>query len=282
MNIIFRSCLVALLWVLSLSACAEEEARQYAETHSWVIAASVGIGKLQNPLTEQDDIPLYVLPDIRYYSEKFSIENLGLSYAILEKKGIVIELLGEQNFDGLYFPGEHRTGYSALAGAHPAKPWDLLATSPVKPEPLAPSHRSMSYLAGIEVRKYGWLDTFFSVQKDVSNVHQGYEAKLRLIKPFRLGKWQMSSEASAIYKSGKLANYYYGISEKDTFNTALYYQAAATVNYYLAFNLAYSITERLAMVASVQQLFIKGDIAKSPVVSNESPFGFFLGVKYVL
>lgn len=265
----------------SWSANSFELPESYIESNSWVLGAAFGYGKLENPLVDRDDIPLYVLPDIRYYGERLTIDNLDFSYALAEKKGLVIELLGSQNIDGVYFPGEHRKGYGAIVGAHPARPIDLLEPEPSK-KPLSPSHRSMSYLMGLELRHYAWLDTYFSWQTDVSKVHHGNEANLKFIKHFPLEKFNITLEGNATYKSAKLVNYYYGVGIQDIINSLKFYSASSTINYHIGITAAYPISENLAIIASLKQQWLGDEIVKSPVVHDESPQSYFLGVKYVL
>ncbi len=274
---------LALLFLCSFCLHAQDELDdRLVDSDRWFFGVALGYGQLENPLVKEKDIPLYILPDIRYYGERFAIENLDLSYALVEKKGFVLELIGSQNLDGLFFPGDHRDGYAAVAGIHPAKPWDLFDEPISEPEPVAPPHRSMSYMAGFELRYYSWIDAFISLQTDVSNVHHGEQLKVALQKNFQLAKLKVAVEANAQYKSKQLTRYYYNIDERDIANIDLYYIAEPAMNYQLQFNFAYPIAERWFAVASLRKLWIDSSLRQSPVIEQGQTVSYFIGVKYVI
>gem|GEM_PF-900575 len=272
--------LFTLLNILSSAQAAERIMKeQYIDSNSWILGASIGYGKLSNPLVERDDIPLYILPDIRYYGNRLSLDNLNVSYSLLEKPGFVVELVGSQNQDGIFFPGDDRKGYAALAGHHPGSPLDLLGN---EKKLIAPKHRSMSYLAGVEMRYYGWLNLFASWQSDVSNVHHGHETRIRAIKHAKLAGLQLSLEMTAVLKSKNLIDYYYSVDINESANFRNFYSAGSTTNYLLKVNFAYPLSKNFAFVGSVQNKWLGSEISDSPVVIDDSSNSFFVGIKYVL
>jgi len=279
MKLLLASAL-ALLHLLSI-VHAKEHAEQahYIPSNSWILGTSIGYGELSNPLYSSDKLPLFILPDIRYYGEKFSFDNLNFSYALLEKPGMVIELISTQNEDGIYFPGKARKGYAALSGAHTGVTLDLFQAELA---PVTPTHRSMSYLAGVETRFYGWLNLYASWQTDISNVHHGNEAKVRAIKQAHFANSQFSLEATVTYKSKRLSHYYYHTGQRDTSNSRLFYNPQAATNYLVKLNVAYPLNENFALVAFAQKKWLAKEITNSPSVIDRSPYGFFIGVKYVL
>ncbi|WP_462156859.1 MipA/OmpV family protein [Pseudoalteromonas sp. GB56] len=279
-----KRCLFVLLMFLALSPWnthASEEDYVYVDSNSWVIGAAFGYGKLASPLKNREGIPLYVLPDIRYYGERLSIDNLNVSYALLEKKGWVVELVGSQNIDGIYFPGKHRREYGALTGSFPGMVLDLFDTPTV---PTRPSHRSMSYLAGIEARYYNsrWANIYVSWQSDVSNVHHGNEAKIRVLKYLELQSLKFSFEARLTHKSERLSDYYYGVKYSDVVESDLDFTARANTDFLLGVNIAYPVTENLAAITSFHQQWLGSGVNNSPLLRTTAPYSFFVGLKYVL
>ncbi|MFY8274574.1 MipA/OmpV family protein [Pseudoalteromonas sp. SSDWG2] len=272
--------LFALATILtSMSVKSTQSDYIYQPSNSWVLGAAFGYGKLASPLKGRQEIPLYILPDVRYYGERFSLDNLNASYALIEKKGWVVELIGSQNFDGVYFPGKHRQEYGAFAGSFSGSFYDLLT-----PRPAAPAHRSMSYLGGVETRFYDsqWVNVYISWQKDVSNVHHGSETKLRLLKNISLQPFQVSLEGRLTYKSDALSRYYFSVREGDIVSGDHHYQASATLDWLLGVNVAYPMSEQLAAVASFQQQWFGGGVNDSPLLRTTAPYSFFVGIKYVL
>lgn len=264
------------LFVTDAKANANAEGR-YFETGTWYFGLSAGSGIMQNPLHDQEDIPLTILPDIRYYGEKFSIENLSLGYALLEKPNFVIELIGEQNQDGTYFPGRLRSEYAAFVGPHHASPLDLWGR---QREPEEPNPRSMSYMSGIELRYYNWINTFITLATDVSNLHNGNAIRVEIQKDFSLGNFKLSSAVSLIHKDKNLIDYYYSFDERDTLVSDNFYFANSATNYLLQLNVAYPITPHFAFVAAYNKTFLDKTISDSPIVVRKHITGSFIGVKY--
>lgn len=264
------------LWGADAKANANAEGR-YFDVGTWYFGLSAGTGTMQNPLHEQEDIPLSILPDIRYYGEKLSIENLSVSYALLEKPNFVLEVIGEQNQDGTYFPGSLRSEYAAFVGPHHASPLDLW---PNDREPEKPSPRSMSYMSGVELRYYNWVNAFITLATDVSNLHHGNALRLELQKDFSIANVQFSSSVSLIHKDKKLIDYYYSFDERDTNIPTDFYYAGAATNFFFQLNAAYPVTPHFAFVAAYNKTWLDDTIVNSPIVVRGQITATFLGVKY--
>ena len=74
------------------------------------------------------------------------------------------------------------------------------------------SDRDGTFEAGLQASLVTSLGQFrASLLCDVLDEHNGHEAKLTFSKRFSLEKVSVSPTASLIWKSGQLANYYYGV-----------------------------------------------------------------------
>lgn len=251
---------------------------RYFDVNTWYLGVSVGIGAMENPLFEQKDIPLYVLPDIRFYGEKISIENLSVSYSLVEKKDFVFEIIGEQNQDGTFFPGSLRKSYAALIGPFQSS---TLTLEPADEGPKTPSARSMSYMSGVELRYYNWLNTFVTLSSDISNVHGGNQLRIEFQKDFSIGQLQLSSSIKWSYKDKRLAGYYYSFDERDSINERDHYYANAATNAHFQINAAYPINQNLAIVAGLSRNWLDETVTNSPIVVKGKVSASFLGAKYV-
>lgn len=262
--------------VFAFDAKASAEGR-YFDVGTWYFGVSAGYGEMENPLYEQGDIPLIILPDVRYYGEKLSIENLSISYALLEKPNFVLELIGEQNQDGTYFPGSLRQEYAAFIGPHHGVPLDLW---PTEREPQEPSARSMSYMSGIELRYYNWVNTFITLATDVSNVHKGNAFRVEIQKDFSIANITLSSAVSVIHKDKQLIDYYYSFDERDTDFPNEFYFAGSATNFLFQLNAAYPLSANFAVVAAYNKTWLDDTITNSPIVIRDHMSASFLGVKY--
>lgn len=276
--------LVLLCLANAISVCANEQndANGYLfNSNQWHFATAIGYGQYANPLNQGNDLAVYVLPDIRYFGERVSIDNLTLAYSLYEKPNWVVELSTKQNLDGLYFPGKHRNTYAALNGVHPGRPWELNKEPVNYSVPVSPTHRSLSYLAGVEVRYYGALNVQASWHQDISNVHHGSEALLNLTKSIQMPDYLIEFGVFLNFKSSKLSNYYYSPTEADLFGIPPDYTAGSGINRGVIVSYAKPISDSLALVASYSYTQFATSIANSPLLSSHSKHNYFAGVKYV-
>lgn len=282
-------CIAFLYFLFALLATASTHANnavntsQLVEANKWQLGLTLGYGQLRQPVAKQENIKLFVIPDIRYYGEKFSVENLNISYALMQQPNLVVELVGKQNFDGIYFPGDHRDAFAAVAasGTFIRQPMfnskDLQQA--IDAEEVLPQHRSMSYMAGAEFRRYGNLDFFVSALFDVSNVHNGYEIDFSVRFQQEFSSISSDIEIGYIHKSDKMSNYYYGVDHAkfEQNNHSL----SSSNNFYLQYTTAYPIAEHWFALAVVKKQWLDSDIRRSPVIERSNILSYFVGIKYM-
>ena len=275
--------LFAMLLVTSVHADEAVNTSQLVNAKEWQFGVTLGYGQLRQPVAKQENIKLFFIPDIRYYGENFSIENLNVSYALLEQPNLVIEAVGKQNFDGIYFPGDHRGAFAAVAASgtfirQPMHNSKLLADA-IAAEEIPAKHKSMSYMAGVELRKYGKIDYFLTTLFDASNVHNGYEVDFSLHFQHALGKVNADFEFGLVHKSDKMTNYYYGVDYAQFEQNN--YSLGSSNNYYMQYSTAYSLSENWYALAVVKQQWFDSDIRRSPVISRSNILSYFVGIKYM-
>ncbi len=220
-------------------------------------------------------IPLYVIPDIRYYGENISIENLNISYSLYEHPNFVVELVGQQNLDGLAFPGKNRKVVGALV-----RP-SIFSRDPRKliiPE-LLPEHKSLSYMAGVEFRYYSYIDATISITHDISNVHHGMEINASIHKTWYLNDFILEAKLAAVYKSAELTRYYYNTDYELEIYQALNYIASSAVNYHAMLALTYPLNKNVYLVSNIRNEWLDSTIHRSPIVVNNEVLTYFLGIK---
>mgnify|MGYP000324278568 CR=1 FL=1 len=275
--------LYLLMTMYSSYSSGTENSAQLVDTNEWQLGVTLGYGQLKQPLAQQENIKLFLIPDIRYYGERFSVENLNVSYALSEQPNFVVELVGKQNFDGIYFPGEHRNAFAAVAASGPfiRQPMSnsKILHDAVAAEKVSPKHKSMSYMAGAEFRWYGKIDYYLTTLFDVSNVHNGYEIDFSLHFQHQLGVMNADFEMGIIHKSDKMSNYYYGVdyAQYEQNNHHL----ASTNNYYLQYTTAYPLSEQWFALAVVKQQWLDPDIRRSPIINRSNILSYFVGIKYM-
>ncbi|WP_440875827.1 MipA/OmpV family protein [Thalassotalea sp. PLHSN55] len=257
-----------------------------APLDEWQLAVSAGYGKIANPVFEQSDVPFYLLPDIRYYSDKFSLENLNLSYNIFENNHLVIELIGQQNLDGLYFPGKNRKVVAAFTG-NDSKGRLFPFKAPTVFQPPKVQHKSLSYMAGGELRYYGDVMVRVGAVHDISNVHHGFELQASANKMWSFSSWIVELELGAVYKDKHMTNYYYGYqapSDVVVNNFLLQtpsYQASSAINYTAQVGLTYVITPKWYLVNTIKNEWLDASISNSPLIVKNNIRSYFVGIKHI-
>ena len=256
---------------------------QLVESNEWQLGVTLGYGQLEQPVAHSDNIELFIIPDIRYYGENFSVENLDVSYALVQQPNIVVELVSKQNFDGIYFSGDHRDAFASFAasGTFIRQPGSTKKQEqdPAAEENILPQHKSLSYMAGTEFRRYGKINYFLTTLVDVSNVHNGYELNFNLHYQYKFEKINGNFEVGIIHKSDKMSNYYYGVDyaqfEKNN------YKLGSSNNYYLQYTTAYSLSEHWYALAVVKQQWLDSNIGRSPIITRSNILSYFVGIKYI-
>ncbi|WP_105257918.1 MipA/OmpV family protein [Pseudoalteromonas sp. T1lg88] len=246
-----------------------EELDDYIESDRWVVSASVGFGRVGVSQGDRKDIPLYLVPDIRYYGEQVTLENTSISYALKQTPEYQIEMLGRQNFDGLSFRGSHR-GVLASSGL-------IIGFEPTSAVPTR--SRSMSYMGGVSYTYFlasGSIEA--DVTKDISNVHHGYEFRLGYKQDWQWWDWHFQSLLRATYKSGDLLDYYYGsegVKEVPVSLEGHRFSARAQLQ------AARQIEDNIWLVGAYSLQWMSAAALSSPFTKDSPLDTYFLGVKWV-
>jgi len=264
----------------------EESVPETIEVNSWHLGASLGYGQIISPLTDGDDISLYLLPDIRYFGEYFSLENTSLGYSLKETVSYSIELVGLLNQDGLFFSDDYRDLIAAAAppleiSVHPDPDTAGIEETDIV---IYPNKKSLSYMAGIAWRYYGELNINLVLASDITAGHHGKELHANIKKQFNLGSLEIESKVGMSYKDESLVNYYYSVSEEQLpFGSEhLAYQPSSAINWHIQLQLAYPLTEKTWFVSSFRYDNNDSEIFNSPIVAKDSFNSYFFGIKRLL
>ncbi|MEJ6475822.1 MipA/OmpV family protein [Pseudoalteromonas piscicida] len=252
------------IWFIPTQASAEQSS-DYIETNNWVLATSIGFGKAQTSQTDREDLPLYIVPDIRYYGKTVTLQNTSIGFAFKQTPSYQLELIGRQNYDGLSFYGSGRALQASFRFNSKFDP----------PIEIEPRRRSMSYLAGLG------FSAFFEeslveldVAKDISNVHHGYETRLTYSRYYSWDNWHFMSKLRVAHKSDNLIDYYYG-PEKN--NIELH---GSNISYKFEVQLSRELNDSLWIVSAYSAELLS-TAARSSTYSKDAPLiTYFIGFKW--
>lgn len=261
------------------SSVVVEYVHDYTPVSQWELSLAVGRGQMQSPLSDGGDIQLGVLPSIKYYGERFYLENTSLGFSLYESPRLAVDLAGRLNTDGLFFPGSG-SNYLIQGMAAMGK---LLDVNENPWGELEPPRRRLSYLGGFALRWLGPVNISLGAYRDVTGVHGGDEIPLAVGKQLRIGNFEAGLELGATYQSNALVDYYYGADMQSWEPAPLsIYRAGAALNQHVKLEGRFGVTDKISVVAAGRLEHLDDKIAQSPFVVRSEIHSFFVGLQYAL
>jgi|HigsolmetaAR204D_1030405.scaffolds.fasta_scaffold00184_29 outer membrane protein len=271
-------CVLALLGALAQPIAAQAGCRTPSADCVLVgklhLALSMGFGERSNPIIGNDDIPLYVLPQISYYGERFFLENLEFGFTLYESDAHTFNVVAAPGYDRVFFFSDDLQNIfvsgSTLSLNEP--PSTLIEGAPL-PEIVEqyPLHnRNTTYLAGPEwLFRFGDFIGQLDLLREVTGEHQGYEVRAAVATPVVQSTSSLVVSAGFTWKSAKLVGYYYGIDDL--------YEPGAAFNPFVKLGFAHPISERWTFSAHVHHERLDDAIADSPIVGKHRVTTYFAG-----
>ncbi|MDN7125686.1 MipA/OmpV family protein [Pseudidiomarina sp. 1APP75-32.1] len=275
----FYMALLLLLTMKSSSALATDKTDpQQVLANQWHVSLAVGYGYVDVPRAGKKPVKTYLLPSISYYGEKFYLENFTMGYSLYEGDIFMLDLQTKLNDDVIFFELD---GFENLFAS------DLLGFTPNRggagptASPIISIERSVSYLGGVNAL---WTtpagDLSLGGFNDISNIHNGHEAHLRLTDTFRYQMFAWAFELGATYKSKETVSYYYELRPDEIGTIHTGYNARAGVNYHARALFDYPLSDHWSAIAVVEYNRLASNIADSPFLNDNEYWGGFVGVNY--
>jgi len=264
------------------------------EKSSWQLSIALGVGVKTNPLVDGDDIPLVILPDVAWYAEKAYFDNGELGYQWLNQPKFAFETFLQLDRESAFFSFLHPVNIlvqtESLASVSPDSPVSPgLSVSPV--EDMQNSQRSLS-IDEIASRRWAinggirghyflsngeWQLTF---QQDISNVHKGQQVGLEYSHRWLWHKFRLGLRIGTDWKSARLIDYYYGVSQRDTDLTEFYFKGKSGWQTYMSINAQKPINENWSWLANIGYRRLPNALTSSPLIEQNYIHNVFLGVAY--
>ncbi|MFC3122023.1 MipA/OmpV family protein [Agaribacter flavus] len=259
------------------------------DTNKWEIGLAIGAGVRTNPLSDGDNIPLVLLPDIAWYGEKAYFDNGELGYQWLSNASYALESFVEINRERAFFSFWHPENIfltqSFIQTSLPTGPLnesddmrltnsDFLSIDNI-------ATRRWAVDAGFRFHLYtktGELN--LSVLHDISSTYDSFHAEANYRYSLKFNSWQFAFNARLNWKSDGLIDYYYGISSRDANSLDLMYSGESTLNPSISVLVSKSINENWQGLAMVGTEWLGSGITNSPIVSENTINTFFIGAAY--
>jgi outer membrane protein len=281
--------LLCLFFPTTVLACSDDE--NCIEKRSWHIGIAFGVGVKTNPLVDGDHIPLVILPDVAWYAERAYFDNGELGYQWLNKSKFAFETFIQLDRESAFFSFLHPVNILVPAESiSPASP-DSPLTPDVITADMQDNQRSLS-INEIASRKWaihgGIRGHYFlsngelqlSFQQDVSNVHKGQQLNLEYTHWWLWNKLLLGLRIGTDWKSTRLIDYYYGVSQRDTKLTEFYFSGQSGWQNYVSINAQKPITENWSWLANLGYRKLPDSLTNSPLIEQDNIRNVFLGVAY--
>jgi outer membrane protein len=268
------------------------------EIGKWELSIGLGLGVRTNPLTDTDDIPLLLIPQVSYNGERFFIQNLDFGVILWQGDTQQLNLLATPSYDQVFFhrwspsnffiesnafatiDKENRGNKNNVISDGSDDDHELTNPQFLPLEARTLRDRHMAGLAGIE---YSWSTPLFDLQlqylTDFTQIHSGEELRIAIAKQWRHGKHQWLASVGANWQSSEVVNYYYGVNsaEADVRDT---YATHSALSPLLRLDWNYQLTERwdLRMLTSYRML--PDEISASPLMNENKVITVFVGGVY--
>jgi len=256
---------------------------QAAEQDShWQLSLGFGLGIRTNPVMDNDDIPLIVIPHISYQGEHFFIQNLDFGYTLFENDRQQINVLLTPSYDQIFFNKWDINNFVERSG---------LALDASKDNPtVAPTNslidkrllhkRRMAGLAGVEYsHSLQDLDIQLQLLTEATGYYNGNEVRVAVSKTINLGRHDVKLTVGTNWQDAKTLNYYYGLPQQEVFNHTPY-NAANGFTGLLRFDWSYQLDEHWSLRFFTSYRHLSASISNSPLVTANNVITAFAGGVY--
>jgi outer membrane protein len=281
MNRILRKTLLLLASLLAAAALQPAAAQapckvpsaDCVEVGDLELSVSLGYGTRTNPVVGRDDIPLFVVPHISYYGQRFFLESLEPGVTLYESDAHTFNLIASPGFDRVFFSrSDLQNVVVPLASVAPTT--ENLEGSVTKQDvAFAVGRRRTTYLAGPE-----WMfrhDDFIgqvTALYEVTGRHKGYEVRAAVSAPLVQRRQSLVVNTGVTWKSAESVNYYYGVPGL--------YRPDGALSPFIKFNYALPLTDHWTFTAFVHYEYLDGSIVDSPIVSDREVVTAFAGLNF--
>lgn len=272
-----------------------------ATTNEWQIAIALGYGQIESAVLGQEDFNLYLVPSVSYYGEKVFFDNGTLGYSLKETAAHSFSLVSEINPHIAQFYGSHPSNIFVInsMGSSESEPSTGASNDSQDDGPpsfiqdvrthLTLQQPDWSIDAGIQ---YNWFASNNSqiighYFIDVTGVHSGqraavswaYTQPLSGVKAWQKN-WSVSFNLGLEWLDKNTTQYYYGVDQRNTQFAYAYHQTDNALNHTVKISIQKALSKQLTLVALWKKQYFDSELANSPLIVNDAPTTYFMGVMY--
>lgn len=258
------------------------EAQAADSDSQWQLSLGLGAGVRTNPVMDNDDIPLVVIPQVSYQGERFFIQNLDFGYTLFQNETQQFNLLVTPSYDQVFFNKWDLNNFierSGLAlGSTKDNPTVELTNRVIDKQLLHKRH--MAGLVGVEYsHSFYDLDVQLQLVTEATGYYNGSEARIAISKAINLGKHDVKLTLGTNWQDAKTLNYYYGLPSSEALNHTPYNVAAGFTSL-LRFDWSYQLDEHWSLRFFTSYRHLSTSISDSPLVTTNNVITAFAGGVY--
>ncbi len=279
----YRSLLIIIgLTILNMGVTALTWANE--NESGWQFSLGLGVGVRTNPVMDNDNIPLVVIPQVSYQGERFFIQNLDFGYSVFQNAHQQVNLLLTPSYDQIFFNEwditnfVDRSSLAAVAGG--AKDGPVLDQTNRAIDKSRLHERRMAALAGLEYsQNLSGLDIQVQVLREVTGYYDGTEARFALSKSINVDKHDVKLTLGANWQSAETLNYFYGLNARET-PGQFAYEADSGLTSLIRFDWSYQLDDHWSLRFFTSYRHLSNSISESPLVTTNNVVTAFAGGVY--
>ena len=248
----------------------------------WQFSVGLGAGIRTNPVMDNDDIPLVVIPQLSYQGERFFIQNLDFGYTLFQNEKQQFNLLVTPSYDQVFFNKWDINNFIERSGLALDSSKDNPTVEPTNRviDKRLLHKRHMAGLAGVEYSHslYG-LDIQLQLLTEATGYYNGSEARVAVSKTINLGKHDVKLTLGTNWQDAKTINYYYGLPASEALHHAPYNTADGFTGL-LRFDWSYQLDEHWSLRFFTSYRHFSSAISDSPLVTTNNVITAFAGGVY--
>ncbi len=269
---------VCLMFTLNSSVLAQTISEN--QKPKWQLSLALGAGVRTNPVMDNDDIPLILIPQVSYQGERFFIQNLDFGYTLFQTDEQQINVLLTPSYDQVFFNERDINNFVEESGFASVKNGPTVDKVNRTIDKRQLHNRRMAALMGLEISQslYG-LDFQVQILREVTGYYDGSEARIALSKSINVGKNDVKLTLGANWQSAGSLDYFYGLNEQEALGNELYSPGSGLTNL-LRFDWSYQINEHWDLRFFTSYRHLSHSISDSPLVTENNVITAFAGGVY--
>lgn len=277
--------LFSLLLSVALLCCGAKaiaESQTTDDASGWHLAVGIGAGVRTNPVMDNNDTPLILIPQINYQGEHFFIQNLDFGYTLYDADNQQINALLTPSYDQVFFNSWDANNFVADTQTTLMTRTDIATVDKIDHsiDKRKLHERRMAALAGFEYNlAYRGVDVQLQALHEITDYYSGDEVRLALTREIIAGKHDVKLTLGANWQSAKTLNYFYGVTEQEAPEQYAYSPSSGTTTL-LRFDWTYQIDDHWSLRLLTSYRHLSEPILDSPLITGSNVITAFAGGVY--